>query len=53
METDLVHCKTNFQTADILSKALPRARFEFLTKRLGIVALESRSVESGASKHGD
>ena len=32
----LVHCKTKVQNADVLTKALPRARFEFLRKRLGV-----------------
>ncbi|XP_049392922.1 uncharacterized protein LOC125857337 [Solanum stenotomum] len=53
-DIDSVHCKIYFQTVDILIKALPRARCEFLKKKLGIAALESRrSVESGASKAGD
>ena len=49
-----MHCKANFQNTDILTKALPRARFDFLRKRLGVAALESRrSVESSASKARD
>ena len=35
-EVTLVHCKLEVQNADILTKALPRARFEFLKKRLGV-----------------
>ena len=35
-EVTLVHCKTEVQNADILTKALPRARFEFLIKKLGV-----------------
>ena len=35
-EVTLVHCKKKLQNVDILTKALPRARFEFLRKRLGV-----------------
>ena len=35
-EVTLIHCKTKVQNADILTKTLPRARFEFLRKRLGV-----------------
>ena len=35
-EVTLIHCKTKVQNADILTKALLRARFEFLRKRLGV-----------------
>ena len=35
-EVTLVHCKTEVQNVDILTKALLRARFEFLRKRLGV-----------------
>ena len=32
----LVHCKTEVQNVDILTKALQRARFEFIRKKLGV-----------------
>ena len=35
-EVQLVHCPTEFQLADIFTKALPKARFEFLRMKLGI-----------------
>jgi hypothetical protein len=35
-EVQLVYCRTEHQNADILTKALPTGRFEFLRKRLGI-----------------
>ena len=35
-EVTLVHCKTEVKNVDILTKALLRARFEFLKKRLGV-----------------
>ena len=35
-EVTLVHCKIEVQNVDILTKALPSARFEFLRKRLGV-----------------
>ena len=35
-EVTLVHFKKKVQNVDILTKDLPRARFEFLRKRLGV-----------------
>lgn len=35
-EVQLVYCRTEHQNADILTKTLPKARFEFMRKRLGI-----------------
>ncbi|CAJ2627755.1 unnamed protein product [Trifolium pratense] len=35
-DVQLVYCRTEHQNADILTKALPTGRFEFLRKRLGI-----------------
>ena len=32
----LVHCRKEYQNVDILTKALPKNKFEFLRKRLGI-----------------
>ncbi|PHT87008.1 hypothetical protein T459_09114 [Capsicum annuum] len=53
-DINMVHYRTNFQNADILSKYLPGARFEFLREKLGVTALESRrSVNTSASKAGD
>ncbi|KAM3361580.1 hypothetical protein P3S68_016434 [Capsicum galapagoense] len=53
-DINMVNCRTDFQTADILTKSLPRARFKFLIERLGVTALESRrSVKISASKAAD
>ncbi|RVW45664.1 Retrovirus-related Pol polyprotein from transposon RE1 [Vitis vinifera] len=35
-EIQLVYCKTESQNADILTKPLPKARYEFLRQRLGV-----------------
>lgn len=35
-EIQLIYCKTENQNADILTKALPKARYEFLRQRLGV-----------------
>lgn len=35
-EVKLIYCKTEDQSADILTKALPKARYEFLRQRLGV-----------------
>ncbi|XP_022751434.1 fructose-1,6-bisphosphatase 1-like [Durio zibethinus] len=35
-EVKLVHCKSEDQIADILTKVLPKARFETLRKSLGV-----------------
>ncbi|KAL4352088.1 hypothetical protein GQ457_06G029360 [Hibiscus cannabinus] len=37
-EVKLVHCPSEYQLADILTKALPKGRFEFLRLKLGMVA---------------
>lgn len=37
-EVKLIHCPTEFQLADILTKALPKSRFEFLRLKLGMMA---------------
>ncbi|KAM3250823.1 hypothetical protein P3L10_004893 [Capsicum annuum] len=53
-DINMVNCRTDFQTADILTKSIPRARFKFLIERLGVTALESRrSVKISASKAAD
>ncbi|KAK9672905.1 hypothetical protein RND81_12G133600 [Saponaria officinalis] len=36
-EVSLVHCPSEFQLADILTKALPTSRFEFLRLKLGVM----------------
>ena len=35
-EIKLIHCSSEYQVADILTKALPRARFERLRGLLGV-----------------
>ena len=35
-EINLVHCRTEEQQADILTKALPRGKFEFIRSLLGV-----------------
>ncbi|WZY88683.1 hypothetical protein YC2023_045418 [Brassica napus] len=35
-EIKLVYCKTNDQIADVFTKALPKARFEYLRNKLGV-----------------
>ncbi|KAL4387685.1 hypothetical protein GQ457_09G013510 [Hibiscus cannabinus] len=37
-EVKLVHCPSEYQLADILTKALPKGRFEFLRFKLGMMA---------------
>ncbi|CAL8075079.1 unnamed protein product [Prunus armeniaca] len=37
-EIDLLYCKTEEQTADIFTKALPRDRFEYLRRKLGVIS---------------
>ncbi|KAM7489733.1 hypothetical protein LguiB_027217 [Lonicera macranthoides] len=35
-EVQLIHCQTQNQSADILTKALPKSRYEFLRQKLGV-----------------
>ncbi|KAH9657443.1 Integrase catalytic domain-containing protein [Citrus sinensis] len=35
-EVQLIYCKTENQSADILTKALPKIRYEFLRQKLGV-----------------
>ena len=44
-EIQLVYCKTESQNVDILTKSLPKARYEFLRQRLGATPETRRSVE--------
>ncbi|KAL9439711.1 hypothetical protein AB3S75_025217 [Citrus x aurantiifolia] len=39
-EVKLIHCKTENQLADFLTKSLPKARFEILKQKLGICSLK-------------
>ncbi|KAK9682502.1 hypothetical protein RND81_10G078400 [Saponaria officinalis] len=39
---ELVYCPSEFQLADILTKALPKGRFEFLRHKLGVTTKVSR-----------
>ncbi len=41
-EVRLLHCNTQVQEADIFAKALPKARFEDLRERLGIVSSKDK-----------
>ncbi|GJX29382.1 retrovirus-related pol polyprotein from transposon TNT 1-94 [Tanacetum coccineum] len=42
---ELYFVETNYQLADILTKALPRERFEFLLPRLGMKSLTSKTLK--------
>ncbi|GJW85173.1 hypothetical protein Tco_0158318 [Tanacetum coccineum] len=42
---ELYFVETNYQLADILSKALPRERFEFLLPRLGMKSLTPETLK--------
>ncbi|XP_074282806.1 phenylcoumaran benzylic ether reductase POP1-like [Silene latifolia] len=51
-EVELIHCPSEFQLADILTKALPTARFEFLRSKLGVTPKVSRrSVQGDVYDH--
>ncbi|GKB60079.1 hypothetical protein Tco_0916265, partial [Tanacetum coccineum] len=41
---ELYFVETNYQLADILTKALPRERFEFLLPRLGLKSLTPETL---------
>ncbi|GKG35243.1 hypothetical protein Tco_0440397 [Tanacetum coccineum] len=41
---ELYFMETNYQLADILTKALPRERFEFLLPRLGMKSLTPETL---------
>jgi len=41
-EIVLVHCKTKYQLADILTKALPKCRFEELREKIGVCIKRSK-----------
>ena len=41
-EIQLIYCKTENQNANILTKALPKARYEFLRKRLGVCSSKAK-----------
>ena len=41
-EIQLVYCKTESQNADILTKPLPKARYEFLRQRLGVCSSKDK-----------
>ncbi|GAB2288424.1 hypothetical protein Dimus_037997 [Dionaea muscipula] len=38
----LKYCKTDFQLADIFTKALPRSKFEFLREKLGVCSYQAK-----------
>nr|GMD22252.1 Copia protein [Ipomoea batatas] len=41
-EVNLVHCSTGVQLADILTKGLPRSRFEVLREKIGVCSKNSK-----------
>ncbi|RVW33826.1 Retrovirus-related Pol polyprotein from transposon RE1 [Vitis vinifera] len=41
-EIQLVYCKTESQNVDILTKSLPKARYEFLRQRLGVCSSKDK-----------
>jgi len=41
-EIQLIYCKTENQNADILTKPLPKAKYEFLRQRLGIYIFRAK-----------
>ena len=41
-EIQLVYCKTESQNVDILTKLLPKARYEFLRQRLGVCSSKDK-----------
>ena len=41
-EVQLIFCKTEDQSADIFTKALPKERFEFLRQKLGVCSSKTK-----------
>lgn len=41
-EVELIFCRTNEQVADIMTKALPEAKHDYLQKKLGVCSFEAR-----------
>ncbi|GKB74767.1 hypothetical protein Tco_0936179 [Tanacetum coccineum] len=49
-ENDVVEVTTEYQLADIFTKALPRERFEFLIKKLGMKSMSPETLTSLAEE---
>ncbi|CAL5368182.1 unnamed protein product [Camellia sinensis] len=45
-EVQLIYCKTENQSADILTKALPKIRYEFLRQKLGVCSSRVKEERS-------
>ncbi|KAJ8641623.1 hypothetical protein MRB53_018317 [Persea americana] len=41
-EIHLIYCNTEYQNADILTKPLPKARYEFLRERIGVCSSRAK-----------
>jgi len=41
-EIQLIYCKTENQNADILTKPLPQAKYEFFRQRLGVCSFRAK-----------
>jgi len=41
-EIQLIYCKTENQNADILTKPLPKAKYEFLRQRFGVCSFRAK-----------
>ena len=49
-EIQLIHCKTKYQNVDILTKAFPKSRYEFLRQRLRVCnSITKENVKNGGS----